>query len=141
MTTVFMVSSGSYSDYGVDGIYSTRELAEEAKKRFGSDNDIEEIEQDAMPSLNDGLYAWEVYFDDGGDVERCEYTSPNHLCWDTHWMIGRSVRVICRARDEAHAIKVASEKRAQFLATNQPQTPEMPSHPGETIIITPEDIM
>lgn len=45
-TTVYVVTDGSYSDYGIKAIFSTKELAEEYQDA-GKFDDIEEWELDA----------------------------------------------------------------------------------------------
>ncbi len=48
---VYMVTSGYYSDYGVNGIFTTREKAEEFIKMFpGEDSIVGEMELDVLDS-------------------------------------------------------------------------------------------
>lgn len=61
MTTIYLVTQGSYSDYRIVGAYSTRELADEVVTEInrGDNYDtayVEEFELD-KPSVKQG-YAW-----------------------------------------------------------------------------------
>lgn len=51
MTTVYLVTSGSYSDYGIQGAYSTRELAQAA---------IDVMERPEMYSDEPRIEEWEL---------------------------------------------------------------------------------
>jgi hypothetical protein len=123
MKTCYAISSGSYSDYSVIAIFTTRELAEAELPRY-EDADIEEFPLDpTTPVGNEGLTGYycrersakdqSVYGysespvtmlrrDDVGLVRRIGLDGPHciHL-----W-----------ARDEEHAIKVAAEKFAHQRA-------------------------
>lgn len=133
---VYLVSTGEYSDYSVEGIYSTRELAEEAVKRFASHNDIKEFELDAMPELKDGLYGWRVRFD-GENIASTQREGIDFWSWREHRRTmfcvddetygparkKGDVTVYCFARDEEHANKVAIDKRREALLTYEMMTP------------------
>lgn len=66
---IYAVTNGSYSEYRVEGIYSTREKAEEAHKLYTSDNEIEEYELDAMPDHPPGMLRYFVKMDAAGNSE------------------------------------------------------------------------
>ncbi len=118
---IFLVSSGSYSDRATDGLYSTMEKAEEAKKLFNADNDIEEWELDAAPEHPPGLYRHQVKMNIHGAVDRAELISSERTIqdWvpygnDSPWVI-----FSCWARDAEHAIKIANERRLALLAASE----------------------
>ena len=118
---VFIVSSGSYSDYHILGIYSTREKAEHAKKLYASDNEIEEFNLDEIPNVPPGLFLYGVHMNKNGDVKEAKitYAADEYLEW--HPFSGYGEPVVCFnvfAEDEAHAIKIANEKRIQLIAEN-----------------------
>jgi len=78
---VFLITSGSYSDYSVDSIFSTREAAETELLGCNSDSDIEEWDVlDAPSELSQkiadararGLKRWYVGVDLSGNVTECE---------------------------------------------------------------------
>ena len=116
---VFMVSEGSYTDYTVRGVYSTAELAQEAVKRYAG-NPVEEFDLDAMPELRDGQYAWRVDFSSDGKVTRIETTSLeiNYQRPSGFVRADKTACIHCFARDEAHAVKTASEVRVIMLVNN-----------------------
>ena len=72
MELVYVVTSGSYSDYRIRGIYSTEEMAEKYKRAIGYDaNDVEIWEVDKIYSqIERGYLYWAVNFDKDGNVKR-----------------------------------------------------------------------
>ena len=136
--TLYMVWDGSYSDATVLGIYSTMEKALEAKEQFNADQDIEERELDEMPDHPPGLVAWSVNMKKDGSLWTGKYNNPNpsragaisprSLCYypNYEWTEPMSfprktayVHFYVWAKDIEHAIKVANERRAQLIATNE----------------------
>jgi hypothetical protein len=122
---IYIVSDGSYSDYEIEGIYSTREKAEEAKVLFNADNDIEEREVDAIPAHPVGLLPWTIQVNADGSVLDSYRRGPGdpHPCWmpTQHWDggLGRPcVSFFVWARDGEHATKIANDKRRQLIAEN-----------------------
>lgn len=61
MAKIFIVTSGEYSDYHIDAVFSTREKAEEYADICGPDYEIEEYEVDAPVDNKDGI--WKVRLD------------------------------------------------------------------------------
>lgn len=57
---VWIVTVGEYDDYKIVGVYTSESQAVEAKKRFGSDNDIEPWDVDQMPPVDPAGYPYEV---------------------------------------------------------------------------------
>lgn len=117
---VFVVTAGSYSDYRVCGIYSTREKAERAKDVFNADNDIEEWTLDEMPECPPGLVAWRVHIQKDGAAKASRTEAPVHAHWMELVPYSTSGNGGCTtemyAADEKHAIKIANERRIQALA-------------------------
>lgn len=130
MNKVFVVTSGSYSDYGIDAIFTTRELAQSFIDAFKTDKwnemDIEEwdldpnkkhLKQNRKPyflrinkkgdvsdlSLADSAYGFKQ------DMPEAKISYTHNLEW---------MNINCFADDENHAVKIAGEKRSQILATN-----------------------
>ena len=120
MTTLYLVSNGDYSDYHILGIYSTAEKAELSKKLHAAENDIEQMELDAIPQTPNGMFYFSVSIDKDGNsshpvnqgVERERYTHSREQ------PDGDGIRVIFYmwARDAEHAIKIANERRLMLLA-------------------------
>lgn len=62
---VYAVFSGEYDEWDIEGVYSTMELAEHAKRLFGPrSSDIIEIDLDEMPSHPDGMLPFSVVLDE-----------------------------------------------------------------------------
>jgi hypothetical protein len=125
MTKVYMVTDGEYSDYSVIGVYSTREKAEYAQTLYAAENGIDELELDHIPPHPPGELRWGVRILDNGDVVSVFQTTPDEdKClqvestrqkyWGGEVKPGRSF--LLWARDQAHAIKIACEKRREMLA-------------------------
>ena len=123
MAKVYMVTDGSYSDYRVLGIYSTKAKAEDAKVLFNADNDVDPIEMDATPEVPPGMLKWVVTMGRSGDSggaqrDSCEYS---HVRASLHAR-GNSADVTMRAalwaKDEEHAVKIANEWRTRIVANN-----------------------
>lgn len=140
--TIYAVSSGNYSDYRVNALFSTKKAAKEFIELVGKKdnwcdfNDIEEYELDppAVDNLNSGLSVWLVEMRRDGTVERShatdndaydiEYASNPPDIWrktkapafkgkpDVH----DTLMVRAWAKDSDHAVKIANEKRIQMIA-------------------------
>ena len=118
---VFVVSDGEYSSYCILGIYSTRELAEHAKDLFCANNEIETWELDALPAYPEGMRQFAVLMDESGDTRRVRRLGV-HLDygeWTTAASVSPLVEFYVWAQDEAHAVKIANERRTRLLATGE----------------------
>lgn len=118
MMTIYLVTDGTYSNYQINGVYSTREKAEAAQRVHNADR-IEEWEIDRdFDLVESGLRYWSVRFGgqsadsdyvSGGGLERHDVPeieeTPSHLF----------VRNVL-AKDKRSAVKIANEKRAIYLA-------------------------
>jgi hypothetical protein len=62
--SIYILTEGSYSDYHIIGVYSTKELAKEAQSLF-KDSQIEEYGLDNIPEHPPGMSAWYVSISDG----------------------------------------------------------------------------
>jgi len=122
---VFLVSSGCYSAYKVEAIFTIRKKAEayikNIKKAYNGYNDIEEIELDKeFKKIKYSL--WHVEMEKNGKVIDCKEMITRidregidididyyiDVCNDGHFYVD--------AKDETHAIKIANEKRAYLVA-------------------------
>ena len=147
MTKIFVVTAGDYSDYHIVGAFSTRKIAEEYRYKLGADW-VEEYEIDEITnSLYSGGYT-RYYVSFNGDttiVEEHKSTYENdHL--DMKYVVTNRSRgagnmnVYLFARDEQHAVKIASEVRSQIIAsgvieqffTDNPKQPLFESYFGYT---------
>jgi hypothetical protein len=132
----YVVTDGEYSDYGIVGIYSTPEKAEEAKDQFCASNDVEEWEMDNIPSHPIGMSKWEVSLRKDGSVldDEWAWKTPRRVSTEQdeeyvpRWTHRTSnfpvikteyVDFFVWAKDSRHALKVAHDRWAQLIATNE----------------------
>lgn len=135
MKKVYAVSSGSYSDYRVDAIFSSRKLAEDfiATIKDNNYNDIEEYEIDppTVDLICRGYSVWRVHMLKDGTTERVErmgndkYDVMNigHAIWErtkAPAYQGKGIPDILTstvwAKTKRQAIKIVNEKRTQMIA-------------------------
>lgn len=126
MAKVYGLSAGSYSDYSIVGVFSSAEKREAFKKEFpitwDSYCDEDWTLDEGITEIEAGLSPYDVTMDKELNVKRVtKRDSP----------ADRSVRVYdypqtgplahgqLWARDEAHAIKIMSDRVAQLVATDR----------------------
>lgn len=129
--SVFVVSSGCYSDYHIVGIYDTREQAEQLTAMVGDSNITELPLNPYLSELNKGLSVYFVKMLENGDTIEVRQQNPNDtltgydLISTTEpmdvWLdkLEHGQRVYTKrvfARDDRHAVKIANELRVQMLA-------------------------
>jgi hypothetical protein len=128
MTTIYAVSSGSYSDYSIVALFSTRELAQTFMDRHdrGHDawNEIEEFALDeGVEHMRQGMARYSVRMGENGD----SYNVGLEAYWFTekpdtefHKPAGRIKQRWFNwygwAMSEEHALKIANEHRIRLLA-------------------------
>lgn len=123
---VYLVEFGEYSDRFIAGVYSTEERA---KVAASPDGGVTEYEIDVAFDLYDrGLRPFWVTMSYDGEVVKIlkgEYSTETATRWNVASSIPFGVRktsvwdcieVKTWAKDEQHAIKVASEHHAQVVA-------------------------
>lgn len=132
MEMIYVVTSGSYSDYGIDAIFSTKEMAQafiDGIKTPYEEMRIGEWELDPhLKDLKKGRKAYRVTMSKEGKVRevanesstyilnRVEYGFPPGISFQDNKKI---MNCSCFADDEKHAIKIVNEKRIQFIALNK----------------------
>jgi len=132
---VFMVTSGRYSDYTVEGIFSTIDKAkaymdyESRNTRYSKYNDIVEIEVDNVYnfSIRDGYKCYYGNMDEDGNIDDHGITSfsitdptDNHMFENSYRIeYDKSMTFEIKTVSEEHAIKIANDKRAELIASNQ----------------------
>ena len=128
MKTIYVVTRGSYSDYGIKAIFNTKELAQAYIDSFKYDsyNEMSIEEWDLNPNskeLKKGRKPYFVRMDKAGIA-----TEYNHVDSSYGFNGGtvisftldkQSMNCYCWAKDEKHAIKIANEKRVQFIALDR----------------------
>lgn len=123
MSSVWVVTEGSYSDYHICCIFSSRQLAENFIKKaklfqkYSDYNDVEEYEI----NIEEGQSSvWEVWFRVGGNID-CYFKSDQReegitaFTEDTHNLL----KITVKAETEESAIKIACDKRAEYLAQKE----------------------
>lgn len=136
MSLIYLLTCGEYSDYGVVAVFDSRELAEAAMDGKSEDYRIEEY------PLNPGLAEYHagrrVFYvemladgtvhrtDDFGWAWAKDFDPPHVTYQFGPFSSGHPMAVVrfvmdthVWATDQAHAIKIANEQRAQLLASGQ----------------------
>lgn len=124
MKTIYLVTSGEYSDYGIQAVFSKKVLAENFIASFSKNGGsyiptIEEWEMDPKDFIvPKGYHAYKVSMDKEGNSRSVD-TDTSHYFWKNVRFFGKKEIVVeCFARDEKHAIKIANEKRLFHIASN-----------------------
>lgn len=122
MSKIYVVTKGSYSDYHIITATTDEEVANKIAKKFsdGWDRASVEVYEDAELYMKPVFY---VRFEQNGDVHQIYNKSSNVYYYENinecnFGVDGKRVYAIVQADNEEHAIKIASEKRAEFLARN-----------------------
>jgi hypothetical protein len=114
---IYIVTDGSYSDYSIRGVYSTKEKAELAHKLFAAENDVEEYKVDNFEGVPDGMFYYEVKMDKEGNTEEAEIKNYQYADADEWQPYGDDN--VCSfsmwAKDKEHAIKIANERRIRLI--------------------------
>lgn len=116
---IYVVTQGMYSDYHIITATTNENLAKEIAKKFDREYDPTDIEvfEDAKIMLKP---CWLVRFNKDGSVKEVKNASDDAFHYQEvnkckiDWEKGVVVSVLANNPDAA--IKIASEKRAQFLA-------------------------
>lgn len=120
---VYIVTSGNYSDYYIERVFSTREKAQEYLDHRGNAEraNIEEYNLDEETPR--GVFGYIVLFYLGtGEAETSlvqlsnnSYTRKDSVSY--HESSGsKTMRFILEAKDSVHAVKIASERLMQIRA-------------------------
>lgn len=125
--TIYVVTQGAYSDHHIVGVYESRGLAEEV---HGQDCEIEEWPLNTdLNEHRDGVARYNVMMLRDGTVHnvsqywknRCEPRDcepMDYFQYNTKITI-RIAEFEMWAKDAAHAIKIANERRTQLIAENK----------------------
>lgn len=119
---VYLVTTGSYSEYSIEHICEKKELAEKLATHYGDEaNEIEEWELTAEDSpigkLPKDTRFWTIFFSESGEITYChesfchslieskiDFCSKGKLYWEG------------LATNKEAAIKIATEQRIYHLA-------------------------
>jgi hypothetical protein len=118
-TKVYIVTAGDYSDYRVIAAYSTREDADRCVAAAMGER-VEEYNLDPFaPELRDGWRNWEVRMTRNGHVTSVNQVGGTPTTeWSINFDVENRMYTNVMAPDRERAIKVAAERRAQFIATS-----------------------
>lgn len=133
MNQVYIVTSGAYSDYHIDAVFSTRENAERYNKIHASGDfeDIEEFEIDEDMALinrirDEKITIYLVCMDRDGNVKEIKKELPCLSLVESiltgkykYILYADCMDIYVIAKDEKHAIKIVNEKRVQLIANNE----------------------
>lgn len=121
---IYIVTYGEYSAYGIVGATTDRTIAEQLAQKFTKECWSEECRIEEYPDAEIMLKpAWSVYFDHSGNVACCDLCVHAYQYQELDQVKERYgyhnpyefvIRVLADTAEAA--IKIASEKRAKYLA-------------------------
>jgi len=133
MKTIYIVTTGDCEDYQTCAVFDNERQAKKAAEFYGGE--IEEwplnYEDEGMKLFTSGTKGHVFYFDDNSNVVKSLITVPFHLTPSVREFTDKSFpsqysemdkknhgryRVEVFARDEEHAMKLATEKLTQYKA-------------------------
>jgi hypothetical protein len=124
MNKIYVITAGSYSDYHIVTVFSKKELADKFSNL--TDCKVEEYEIDKMePQIKKGLVPWEVGIQIDGETiynyritKNLEYFKPDVVFHKLSFYSEKGGLIVsCYASTAEHAVKIASEKRAEYIAS------------------------
>lgn len=135
MNKVYILTAGKYSEYHVVGATLDRKQAELACKVYGLKNSvpvdpddydplddpirIEEYDLDLFDGIKEKDHVYRVSISRNGcSVEEENGEGYFHPINDED-MIWGEYEITVAAKDEAHALKIAQDKRAEYLARKE----------------------
>lgn len=136
---VWVVEQGSYSDYRVVGVYTSRKAAKTVAEKINAADDWGEATVDKWPlnpgadAINEGREPYMIQMLRDGTVEEVKTGrwSGYNMCGSLQiWRRSKApaykgkgvpdcLRGTVFARDPEHAIKIANEQRTQLIAANK----------------------
>ena len=120
---IYVVTSGEYSDYGINALFSTKELAQLYMDKFNEPysgyNDIMECEVDELESdLRSDRKPFNIIMKRDGEIVRVD-VGTTYGTYDgnfkTYSLNKDSLNISLFADNEEQAIKIANEKRLKYL--------------------------
>ena len=118
MIKVYIVTEGEYSDYGIIGVFSTKDKAEKFVEEFGGD--IEEYGLDILCLMkNKKIYSVKMTKEGVATVILEDYCCIEDCINKRYGFDNKNMYFYCFAKDKPHAIKIANEWRTNLIANNQ----------------------
>jgi hypothetical protein len=122
ITTVYVVTRGSYSDYSIEAIYSTRALAEKHCALFPGydDSQIEEYPlNEFAPHISAGKTHWLVRVSPDGTAHPEKHNHPREVLKPGFKDIHRNICFFVWAKDEMAARQIACQRWVEMQAAAQ----------------------
>jgi len=130
---VYCVTTGSYSSYCVEAIFSTMKKAKAYKEIFNCDGIYStELDPNGVDLYNQGLRVFLVIMDRDGKTELVNQVelhgsiTESPIPWKRSKIpvykkqgLKDAVRGCVWAKDMQHAVKIVNELRVQFIAGNK----------------------
>jgi hypothetical protein len=132
MGKVYIVTTGTYSDYQIRAVFTKLDLANIYFQKFQAEHyddnrQIEVYETDPMKdNLRNGLFLYRVTMDPNGNTEDCTLIDfDDSISKEGHRLYARTgirsdrvlLRNFCYARSEEHAVKITNELRIMLIAS------------------------
>ena len=124
MDCVYIVTAGDYSDYRIEGVFTTKEKAQgyiDACIKRPADIEVWKLNE-WTAKIEQGLKSYNVWIDEDGNVQRVELHSPqkNEFSQRLGYIYDQGdFETAIWAKTPEHAIKVANERRTIIIATNR----------------------
>ena len=127
MKKVYIVTSGEYSDYRIEAIFSEKETAERLVQKY---NDLDRWDEwrveewaldsgDLVAAANRKQDCYIVRMAKNGDVVGVGISNHINDAGEIMFDIYNQLVYKPCAKSKEHAIKITNEKRAQLIANNQ----------------------
>jgi hypothetical protein len=124
MASVWVIEQGSYSDYGVCGVFTTKESADMVAAAMNNGDPYEPATVAEWPldpgveEMRAGLARFSLRMNRDGDTKDINAVAhgygPSEFIYGEPWKLGSFW-----GRDEAHAVKVANEHRTRLIAAGE----------------------
>lgn len=123
---IYIVTSGEYSDYGIDAVFTTKEKANEYVQQHGTEYSIEEYELDKEAEKKTQLWRIEFCVEDGKFCEACPTSYDRNKVIDTCYIFDafvyrgkkQYIRFFIDADSMDRAVKIARERFAAVKAND-----------------------
>lgn len=123
MSKIYIVTTGCYSEYRIEAVFSNHDRAVEYADNL-PDSTVEEFDLDPVnpPEFRPGLKRYEILMFANGDPNvRVRKICPTNSFYDKNEIRAEpygshAMRTSCWAESEHHAIKIGTERRARLIS-------------------------
>lgn len=131
---IYIITMGRYSDYHICAVATDEKQAEKLAKMYSNNFDTAGVEEydteeylDRLAAFDDNRLPYSVNFNDKGEVisvwrqgtDGFEPRIQERTRKYSHLFDGERLRVYIYAPNEEAAVKIAAEKRAEYLAKKE----------------------